>query len=310
MGIKISQLPVGNAEQNAVVPVTNASGTVTQKVKLKDIASLAADQSLNKSDNVEFANLKIDNNLLFKAAGDNTDTVYMTKQDTAGNVSVLQIFVGDDGGPANVNAYYPNAGSSSTDYVAIMSSNGGAHHLFGTDGKYYNAGGIVLQNDSKLSPGSFDNGTGGAGGASIVCTVGYELNWQGGRLKNTYDNGLTSAPIYVDSPMTVTPVTVQVGYSSTISVDAKYGDMFDITLTGNTTLANPTNPVNGKTLRFRITQDGTGNRTVTLGNKFNIPSSATSPLPWSTSPNKMDVLAATYHEGRDKWDVIAFVPGY
>ena len=171
-------------------------------------------------------------------------------------------------------------------------------------------GALVFPNTSTVAQGTFDNGTGGNKGVSLNCTVGYELNWQGGRLKNTYDNGLTSAPIYVDSPMTVTPVTVQVGYSSTISVDAKYGDMFDITLTGNATLANPTNPVNGKTLRFRITQDNTGNRSVTLGNKFNIPSSATSPLPWSTSPNKMDVLAATYHAGRDKWDVIAFVPGY
>ena len=99
-------------------------------------------------------------------------------------------------------------------------------------------------------------------------------------------------------------------YSSTINTDAATGDIFDITLTGNTTLANPTNPVNGKTLRWRITQDSTGNRTVTLGNKFNIPSTATSPPPFSTAANKMDILAATYHAGRDKWDVVAFVPGY
>jgi hypothetical protein len=103
---------------------------------------------------------------------------------------------------------------------------------------------------------------------------------------------------------------VSSSYSSTINTDAGAGDIFDITLTGNTTLANPTNPVNGKTLRWRITQDPTGNRTVTLGNKFNIPSSATSPLPFSTAANKMDMLAATYHAGRDKWDIVAFVPGY
>ncbi|NBU33480.1 hypothetical protein EBZ38_11440 [bacterium] len=103
---------------------------------------------------------------------------------------------------------------------------------------------------------------------------------------------------------------VNLTFSSTINTDASSGDIFDITLTGNTTLANPTNPVNGKTLRWRITQDSTGNRTVTLGNKFNIPSSATSPLPWSAAVNKMDILAATYHQGRDKWDIVAFVPGY
>lgn len=103
---------------------------------------------------------------------------------------------------------------------------------------------------------------------------------------------------------------VALAYASTLNTDASVGDIFDVTLTGDVTLANPTNPVNGKTLRWRILQDATGNRTVTLGDKFAIPSSATSPLPFSTAANKMDILAATYHAGRDKWDVVAFVMGY
>jgi hypothetical protein len=104
----------------------------------------------------------------------------------------------------------------------------------------------------------------------------------------------------------VTPLT----YAATVTTDASAGDIFDLTLTGNVTLANPTNPVDGKTLRWRIRQDGTGSRTVTLGSKFVIPSSATAPLPFSAAANKMDILAATYHAGRDKWDIIAFVMGY
>lgn len=99
-------------------------------------------------------------------------------------------------------------------------------------------------------------------------------------------------------------------YSETVATDASLGDIFNLTLTGNATLSNPTNPADGKTLRWRITQDATGSRVVTLGNKFNIPSSATSPLPWSTAANKTDILAATYDAVRDKWDVVAFVFGY
>jgi hypothetical protein len=106
------------------------------------------------------------------------------------------------------------------------------------------------------------------------------------------------------------PHVVALAYAATLNTDASAGDIFDVTLTGNVTLANPANPVDGKTLRWRIRQDGTGSRTVTLGNKFNIPSSATSPLPFSTAANKMDVLAATYHAGRDKWDIVALVMGY
>ena len=106
------------------------------------------------------------------------------------------------------------------------------------------------------------------------------------------------------------PHVVALTYAATLNTDASAGDIFDVTLTGAATLANPTNPVDGKTLRWRIKQDGTGSRAVTLGNKFVIPSSATSPLPFSTAADKTDVLAATYHAGRDKWDIIAFVPGY
>jgi hypothetical protein len=157
------------------------------------------DQDLNTTNNVTFVDTQINGNLRFKADFDNSDTFYITKDDTAGNVSVLQIMAGDDGTGDNVNAYYPTGGS--VDYVAIMSTNGGTHHLFGTDGKYYNAGGITLANGTQITVGSFDNGTGGQNGISIHCTVGYELNWQGGRLKSTSDGGVTAANILCDSPI-------------------------------------------------------------------------------------------------------------
>ena len=122
----------------------------------------------------------------------------------------------------------------------------------------------------------------------------------------------TGSPVTkkVSASLLRNPHVVAIAYAATLSTDAASGDIFDITLTDNCTLANPTNPVDGKTLRWRITQDGTGGRSVTLDSAFNLPASATSPLPFSTAANKMDVLAATYHAGRDKWDVVAFVMGY
>lgn len=107
------------------------------------------------------------------------------------------------------------------------------------------------------------------------------------------------------------PTVVNLGsVSGTINTDASSGDIFDLTLTGSGLLSNPTNGVNGQTLRWRISQDNVGNRSLSLGNKFDIPSSATSPLPFSSGSGVMDILGATYHYGRDKWDVIAFVMGY
>jgi len=58
MGIKISELPSGSAEQAAVVPATNATSTETRKVTLMGIASLATKQTvgLGNVDNTSDAN--------------------------------------------------------------------------------------------------------------------------------------------------------------------------------------------------------------------------------------------------------------
>lgn len=214
--------------------------------------------------------------------------------------------IGEGGMGGDINIAAGNPGGS------INLINNGNAWGFNNNGHSQFPGKISFPNGTSVAPGTFDSGMGGNGGISLNCVVGYELNWQASHLKNTIIDDVTNTPqtIYFDSPITYSPATVSLVFNTTIAVDCSTGEIFDITLTDNILLDNPINAINGKTIRFRITQDATGNRTVTLGSKFNLPSSATSPLPWSSGVNKMDVLAATYHEGRDKWDVVAFVPGY
>lgn len=103
---------------------------------------------------------------------------------------------------------------------------------------------------------------------------------------------------------------VQLGsVSGTISTDASLGGIFDLTLAASGTLSNPSNGTDGQSLRWRITHNA-NSLTLNLGNKFKIPSSATSPLPISSTSGTTDLLGATYDQSRDKWDIIAFVPGY
>jgi hypothetical protein len=200
------------------------------------------------------------------------------------------------------------------DVVAEVGGGGGTSYdqsLNTTDSVTFNS--ITLPNYTQVVVGSFDNMTGGVNGLSLICAVGYELNWQGGRLKNVYNN-LTQT-IHVDSPIQfhggVLPKVVALGTGGgNMPTDASLGEIFTATADANTLIENPTNPVDGKTIRWKLSQDATGGRVWTLGSKFNIPSSASSPLPWSTAANKTDLLAATYDAGRDKWDIIAFVPGY
>lgn len=106
------------------------------------------------------------------------------------------------------------------------------------------------------------------------------------------------------------PVVVNVGsVSGAIDTDVSSGQIFDMVLTDAITLNNPLNPINGASIRWRITQDGSGNRAVTLGDKFVTPSSSI-PIVFSTASGATDLLAATYHAGRDKWDIVAFITGY
>jgi hypothetical protein len=106
------------------------------------------------------------------------------------------------------------------------------------------------------------------------------------------------------------PTVVQLGsVSVTINTNASLGDIFDLTLAASGTLANPSGSVDGQTLRWRISYNA-NSLVLNFGNQFKIPSSATSPLPLSSTSGNMDILGATYDSSRSKWDIIAFVPGY
>lgn len=54
-------------------------------------------------------------------------------------------------------------------------------------------------------------------------------------------------------------------YGATITPDFAVANNFSVTLTGNTTLANPTNLVAGQSGVISITQDATGGRTMAFG---------------------------------------------
>ena len=93
--------------------------------------------------------------------------------------------------------------------------------------------------------------------------------------------------------------------AATIATDAAITDVGDVTLGGNRTLGNPTNPTNGKRLEWRFKQDATGGRTITLGSKFRLGTDIAA-ITLSTASNKIDRMAAEYVLADDMWDVIAF----
>jgi hypothetical protein len=62
-------------------------------------------------------------------------------------------------------------------------------------------GGIVFDGTSGqyISKGNFDTSRGGNYGISLVCSIGYEFNWQAGWLTTTEQNSVTPRPLYLDS---------------------------------------------------------------------------------------------------------------
>ena len=122
------------------------------------------DQTLNTTDAVEFAGL-INNGLTFPTSDGTAGQVIET--DGAGVLS----FVTPSGGD-----FLPLAGGTMT----------GAIVFDGTSGQY-------------ISKGTFDTSRGGNYGISIVCSIGYEFNWQAGWLITTEQSSATPRPLYLDS---------------------------------------------------------------------------------------------------------------
>lgn len=98
-----------------------------------------------------------------------------------------------------------------------------------------------------------------------------------------------------------TPVVV--AFSATaMTLDCALSNVFTTTLTANVTTA-PTisNPKDGQTINWFLTQDGTGSRTMTWPTSFKWPTGFTTTL--STAANSVDLITATYRSATGHWYV-------
>lgn len=107
------------------------------------------------------------------------------------------------------------------------------------------------------------------------------------------------------------PTVISIGETSgNVLTDASAADTFELTATNPITLSHPTNATDGKTITWIITQGGVGNNNISLATSFVVPSSAGTPLNFSTEAGKTDILTARYCASANKWLVVAMIPGY
>lgn len=124
------------------------------------------------------------------------------------------------------------------------------------------------------------DGTQWAGDAGTPFTEASNASiWQG----DDSDKVLTPRRLYSSNE------EIAVAYAAAITLDFDTGLNFGIAaLTGNLTLNNPTNTKSGQSGFIFIPQDATGNRTLTLGNKFKFIGGV--PV-LSVTPNAIDVIS-------------------
>lgn len=131
-------------------------------------------------------------------------------------------------------------------------------------------------------------------------------------LKTYFKNGdkpdQTHFEKFIDA--SVGKVVVPMVYANPLTSDLSLGYVFTITVTGDMLISNPTNGIDGNSYVWRIKQDEVGGRAITLGDKFKLPSSAVSPLSWSTAAGAMDIFATQYDATADLFYVISMIPGY
>jgi hypothetical protein len=96
--------------------------------------------------------------------------------------------------------------------------------------------------------------------------------------------------------------------AATIAVNAALGNLFRVTLAGNRTLGAPTNPTDGQTLDFEITQDGTGTRTLAYASAFEFSTTLGSPT-LSTAAGAVDMLSFRYSSVAAKWRCTKIILG-
>lgn len=97
--------------------------------------------------------------------------------------------------------------------------------------------------------------------------------------------------------------------AATIATDASLANSFRVTLGGNRTLGNPTNPTSGQRVIWQVTQDSTGTRTLAADTAFAFGVEITS-FAISTVANKKSFIEAIYDGGTSKWYVIGIKTGY
>ncbi len=105
------------------------------------------------------------------------------------------------------------------------------------------------------------------------------------------------------------PAVVGLTDAATIAVNASLGNDFRVTIAGNRTMGNPTNPTGGQQIIFQVTQGSGGSFTLTWGSSYEFSPGLPQPT-LSTTAGQTDLLGFVYNAAKGTWLLAAFVNGF
>lgn len=127
-------------------------------------------------------------------------------------------------------------------------------------------------------------------------------------LNNLADTDL--AVIKLITSQAKAPRVVPLVDAATIALDASLGNLFTVTIDGNRTLGNPTNPTSGQPIIVRVQQDAvTGSRTLAYDTEYNFSTDLPSPT-LSTGTDEYDYLGFIRNNANTTWDFVGKVFGF
>ena len=107
----------------------------------------------------------------------------------------------------------------------------------------------------------------------------------------------------------IAPTVVVLTDAATIVLDASQGNDYRVTIAGNRTLGNPSNPADGQKIVVQVTQGSGGGFTLSYGGGFEFSTGLPQPA-LSTTAGDTDLLAFIYNAAKGKWLLAAFVAGF
>lgn len=137
---------------------------------------------------------------------------------------------------------------------------------------------------------NFNDHTAGLLPSKIAGLTAVELEWR--------ENTAGTSEWFLVSVVRRSDPWINLTFASQTETDARKSSNFKVTLTGNFTLKNPDNMIHGQRLRWMLTQDATGSRVCTYGNKFRLPGGAAANA-LSTTAGAIDMLEGVYDADLD-----------